>query len=493
MKKSILFVCSYIFCCLFAHSRTMKRFLLLFMTVCFYQLQGQNIVPNPGFEIYSALPTSVAQLNLCIGWNSCYGGGSPDYFHYNGTGLVKLPNCFIGTVNAHSDSAIVGAALWYYSPASYREYIATKLAAPMVIGQTYNVSFYITNGVTSGTYGGGGIDQVSVLFSMDSLFQPGTGPINRTPQYTNGTVFYSHTWQLMSFNYVADSAYQYITIGNFKNDAGTIYQQFDTCTAYGAYYFFDDINVHPASNLPVANFISSDTSFCNESGKCIHFTDHSTGNPTSWKWLFPGAIPDSSLQQNPDSICYYTPGTYPVTLIVTNSNGTDTLAVSPMITLSNPPSVPTTSISNDTIYCSHAAAYQWYFNGSPIAGATDSFYVYSSVGTYSVQISDGNGCNVLSGGILITGLAPSILFNREEVTVYPNPAGDELVISEQSIVVKKIEIYSVFGENVYFKDMEPAISNTGLKINTSGFTDGIYFIRVFTPLKVLNKKVIIKS
>jgi len=407
----------------------MKRFLLFLITVCFYQLQAQNLISNPGFEINSGLPTSVAQLYLATGWNDCYGGGSSDYFHVNGSGLVQLPNCFIGTVNPHSGNAIVGAALWYYSPSDYREYIATTFSSPMVVGQTYNISFYITNGVTSGTYGGGGIDEVSVVFSMDSLFQPGTGPINRTPQYTNGTVFYSHTWQMMSFNYTADSAYKYITIGNFKNDAATTYQQFDACTAYGAYYFFDDIDVHlQSSSLPVANFISSDTTFCNESGKCINFTDISTGNPTNWHWLFPGATPDSSNLQNPDSICYYTPGSYPVTLIVTNSNGTDTLTVSPMITLATPPSPPNTSVSNDTLFCSYATSYQWYFNGSPIAGATDSFYVFTSVGTYAVQIADGNGCSVLSGGILITGLIPYPISSEDGITIFPNPSGGEFTI-----------------------------------------------------------------
>src|SRR5262249_33194086 len=84
-------------------------------------------------------------------------------------------------------------------------------------------------------------------------------------------------------------------------------------------------------NIPVANFTSSDTTFCNEGGKCLYFTDHSTGNPTNWKWLFPGAIPDSSLQQNPTNICYANPGTYAVTLIVSNARGTDTLSISPFI------------------------------------------------------------------------------------------------------------------------------------------------------------------
>src|SRR5262249_32064148 len=71
-------------------------------------------------------------------------------------------------------------------------------------------------------------------------------------------------------------------------------------------------------SLPRADFTPADTTFCIEGVKCIDFYDHSTGNPTSWQWKFPGAMPDTSSQQNPSQICYGNPGTYAVTLIVTN-------------------------------------------------------------------------------------------------------------------------------------------------------------------------------
>lgn len=68
---------------------------------------AQNLVPNNGFETYSALPTGVAQTNLSTGWTSGTGSGSPDYFHTSGSGLVQLPNAYFGTVNPYA-----GNALW---------------------------------------------------------------------------------------------------------------------------------------------------------------------------------------------------------------------------------------------------------------------------------------------------------------------------------------------------------------------------------------------
>jgi hypothetical protein len=164
------------------------------------------------------------------------------------------------------------------------------------------------------------------------------------------------------------------------------------------------LSLNCASCPPVANFASSDTAFCTATGQCIDFFDHSSGNPTSWQWFFPGATPDTSTSQNPTNICYYNPGTYPVTLIVSNVNGSDTLAVSPMITFNTGPAPPTISVAGgDTLVSSSAAFYQWYFNGMPITGATDSFYVATQAGTYAVQITTTTGCSALSNGILIGG------------------------------------------------------------------------------------------
>ncbi|MEX2483739.1 MAG: S8 family serine peptidase, partial [Brumimicrobium sp.] len=59
-------------------------------------------------------------------------------------------------------------------------------------------------------------------------------------------------------------------------------------------------------------------------GQSINFTDLSIYNPTSWDWTFTGALPNAHTGQNPPAITYNTAGTYPVSLTVTNANGTDT-------------------------------------------------------------------------------------------------------------------------------------------------------------------------
>lgn len=72
---------------------------------------------------------------------------------------------------------------------------------------------------------------------------------------------------------------------------------------------------------PVANFTANVTTVT--AGGNVQFTDLSVYNPTSWSWTFPGGTPASFNGQNPPPIVYNTPGTYNVSLTVTNGNGND--------------------------------------------------------------------------------------------------------------------------------------------------------------------------
>jgi PKD repeat protein/photosystem II stability/assembly factor-like uncharacterized protein len=97
----------------------------------------------------------------------------------------------------------------------------------------------------------------------------------------------------------------------------------------------------PGSYAPVANFGATPQIGC--PGLGVQFTDYSAGQPTSWSWSFPGGNPSSSTQQNP-FVAYNTPGTYNVSLTVSNANGTDSKTVNGYITVnSSPYPAPTAS------------------------------------------------------------------------------------------------------------------------------------------------------
>jgi len=82
-------------------------------------------------------------------------------------------------------------------------------------------------------------------------------------------------------------------------------------------YFFTLASVE---NI-VANFAMSDTTIC--VGESITFSDSSYNNPMSWAWTFNGGDITIENTQGPHIVTFSTPGTYGVTLEVSDANGTD--------------------------------------------------------------------------------------------------------------------------------------------------------------------------
>lgn len=140
----------------------------------------------------------------------------------------------------------------------------------------------------------------------------------------------------------------------------------------------------PVPQAPVADFSGNPTTIV--AGNTVQFTDLSLYYPTAWAWNFAGGTPGTSATQNP-VITYNTPGTYTVSLTVTNSVGTDTKTVTGYITVNAPGT-----------YCeSHSTtnALEWVTNvaiGSFVhpSGAS----LYSDFTSSTVSLAPGSGYSV---------------------------------------------------------------------------------------------------
>lgn len=145
---------------------------------------------------------------------------------------------------------------------------------------------------------------------------------------------------------------------------------------------------------PVAQFQANLNQVC--AGECIVFTDNSSNQPTNWSWVFQGGTPSSSSSQTPSSICYQIPGTYFVSLTVSNAGGSDVQTSSGYITVTATPSIPTISGNGNQLSSSASQGNQWYLNNTPISGATGQTYSPTASGTYYVQVTNSNGCSEMS-------------------------------------------------------------------------------------------------
>jgi hypothetical protein len=236
----------------------------------------------------------------------------------------------------------------------------------------------------------------------------------------------------------------------------------------------------PAFCSVVPNFVANDNHIC--PGACIDFINSTTG-ATNYQWIFSGANPSTSNAENPQNICYNTPGLYPVTLIASNPVSTDTLTLNAYITVF--PSPPPQAIlqSGDTLIANAGAvSYQWYFAGNAIPGATEYFYVASQSGDYNVVATDANGCEVEAAifNVVATVNEWNPLSN---ILIVPNPVLNEFLIylpQSNSQEDFNLKIYSAIGELVLFQETEGPLT----KVDAEHFSTGIYWIELLTRERV---------
>lgn len=125
-------------------------------------------------------------------------------------------------------------------------------------------------------------------------------------------------------------------------------------------------------------------------------------------------------------------GTYQV--VVTDANGCQ--ASSNLVTISEFPVLPNPVVSGDQsqVMSTDQPNYQWYFGGSPIAGANNQTLVPLEPGIYQVSTDDPNGCGtVFSNELLVVfGLT------QDDIPEGFSPNGDGI---NDNFVIRNIDLF----------------------------------------------------
>jgi PKD repeat protein len=169
---------------------------------------------------------------------------------------------------------------------------------------------------------------------------------------------------------------------------------------------------------PSAGFLIDNDSPC--VGDTVFFTNQSEGDSLSFNWQFPGGTPESSGATNAFTV-YDAPGTYSVTLIVSNPAGADTLTLSDVIEVESLPQgdytlsqngytidVDTLNVSNNT------QTILWEFGDGTSSSSSPASHTYDEEGFYLVNLSLTNVCGtVLLTDTIAVGAPPVADFNVE--------------------------------------------------------------------------------
>ncbi|MFZ1688354.1 MAG: T9SS type A sorting domain-containing protein [Flavobacteriales bacterium] len=235
--------------------------LLAYTLAAALPLGAQNLVPNPSFEEHDTCGCSIgfqdgAKPSYWDRYNQ-----SPEYFNAcvdqncSMDTMIDVPQNGFAYQYAFEGDAYVGMTTYdgdgNTSDGTFREYVGCQLNQPLVVGQTYYLSFH-SNVAINGTYwlynSAWASNNLGMLFTMQPNIWTGfPGPLFALRDYAHlyDPVVNTDTagWTLVSGSFVADSAYEYLVLGNFFSDSLTDTLHLGPDNSYVAYYFFDGVCV----------------------------------------------------------------------------------------------------------------------------------------------------------------------------------------------------------------------------------------------------------
>ena len=162
------------------------------------------------------------------------------------------------------------------------------------------------------------------------------------------------------------------------------------------------------------------------------------------------------------------------TFTVTGSNGTCDNTDAITIVVNDNPTPPIVD-NNGTFETGVYTTYQWYLNGTAISGATLQTYTYTQPGSYTVEVTDANGCSGTSSEIIIL----DTYINEGETNIFtitPNPSKYQITINGlQGKFNSNIRIIDITGKEV----LKVNGYNNNKSINIQHLQKGVYFVEIF--------------
>ena len=221
--------------------------------------------------------------------------------------------------------------------------------------------------------------------------------------------------------------------------------------------------------------------------------DKSTNAPTSWSWTASGASPSVSTIQN-TNFTFPSSGSYVVSLTAANSIGSSVYTRT-IVVLSSL-STPTITANGTQFVSTTSTGYQWYVNGSLLSGVTTQTYDPPFSGAFNVISTDPNFCNSSPSNTISVIVATSIVNYNDahNLKIYPNPNKGNFTIEFSAIESEtNIEIYDYLGHLVYKKIIDICPQYCEESIDLSGYSNGIYNVKVSDTSKISNYKLVLNK
>lgn len=246
----------------------------------------------------------------------------------------------------------------------------------------------------------------------------------------------------------------------------------------------------------IVRFTSDSDSICAENA--IHFTNNCSGNPNQWNWSFPGGVPSSSSSEIPPEIHYNLPGTYDVSLTISNGFTSSSLTKQGFIKVFESPVV---ELGKDTALCpwqnitldagNPGAIFQWSTGDTSRTILVDSTGIGIGSKIYWVDVSLNQICATRDSVRVTFQICSNVPKSTilPIVQIYPNPATEYFTVKTTGLSGSTWMLFSPLGIMV----LNGIIGdNEGINIiSTNNLKPGTYFLKIQNNISVFSGKILI--
>jgi photosystem II stability/assembly factor-like uncharacterized protein len=394
--------------------------------------------------------------------------------------LPVLSNTFVASIStglpltlANDTIVCENSNLQLTAPAGYNynwspsQGLSNPTIANPIATITNNITYFLT---ITDAFGCAGTDSISINTNPLPILNLGNNQAvcaNSIVQF-NAPAGYNYNWFPSTG---LDNA-------NIANPVATIINNIDyvlTITDGSGCTASDSISII-AYPLPQISF-AADTSVCENA--CITLLPIVAGNlQISWS---PASTLNDSTIFNPNA-CPQNTTNY-TAFVVDNNQCTSSASI--LVTVSAAPTMPNIIFDGTTLTSSNADTYQWYLNNAVIPGANNNSYVPQSNGDYTVEVSNANGCTILSDPFTVNINAQFESVNNNPISISPNPVFDALqVVFNNNHEYAQVSIYNAAGQKVY---EQKGVQQT-LMVDVKNFSAGMYVITVQLANEIYRKR-----
>ena len=318
----------------------------------------------------------------------------------NGKPAVNTPSSTLCVGSLMTLSPTIGGT-WTSSNNSFATVTnagaVTGVAAGSVTFTFTNTSTGCSNTTSSVTVSAAPTTSIS---GTSAICSEGSTTLNSNATARSGTIS-SYQWKLGGTNitgatgatYSASSAGNYTVVVTNSNGCSTTSASFAVTT-----------NASPTTSITGTATICSGSSTTLNSNATA-----GSGTISSYQWKLNGTNISGAT-----GATYSASSAGSYTVVVTNGNNCSTTSASFAVTTNGS---PTTSITGTATICSGSStalnsnatagsgtisSYQWKLGGTTISGATGATYSASSAGSYTVVVTNSNGCSTTSAPFAVT-------------------------------------------------------------------------------------------